>query len=42
MDSETFEQVGVEEDIFGEQAVYLSEGLGVVLNFHDGSAITGG
>ncbi|GAB4822133.1 hypothetical protein N2152v2_009179 [Parachlorella kessleri] len=41
MDLETFEQVAVDEDMFGEQAAYLAEGLELTLSFHDGSPVTG-
>lgn len=40
MDPESFEQVSVDAEVFGDQAAFLSEGLLLELNFYDGSPVT--
>ena len=39
MNPETYEQVAVSQDVIGEQAVYLQEGMPVMLSLHNGNAI---
>ncbi len=39
MNPETYEQVAVPEDIIGDQAVYLQEGMAVMLSTHNGVPI---
>ena len=39
MNPETYDQVAVHEDILGEQASYLQEGMKVMLSLHNGNAI---
>lgn len=41
MDPETYEQVAVDTDLFGEASDFLKEGLEVTLNFHKDEAVTG-
>ena len=39
MNPESYEQVAVPEDVIGDQAVYLQEGMAVMLSLHNGNAI---
>jgi elongation factor P len=39
MNSETYEQVPVSEDVIGDQAVYLQEGMKVMLSIFNGNAV---
>jgi elongation factor P len=39
MDMESYEQVGISADTVGEQAVWLTENMDVVIEFYDGKAI---
>ena len=39
MNPETYEQVAVSEEILGEQASFLQEGMAVMLSLHNGNAI---
>ncbi len=39
MNPETYDQMVVQEDIIGDQAVYLQEGMAVMLSTHNGVAI---
>ncbi|KAI7840227.1 hypothetical protein COHA_006009 [Chlorella ohadii] len=41
MDPETYEQVAVDTELFGEASDFLKEGLEVTLNFHRDEAVTG-
>ena len=41
MDPQSFEQVSVPRDIFGNSANYLVEGADVILSFHDSSPVSG-
>ncbi|PRW59876.1 Elongation factor P [Chlorella sorokiniana] len=41
MDPETYEQLAVDTDLFGEASDFLKEGLEVTLNFHKDEAVTG-
>ena len=42
MDPESFEQVAVSKDIFGPAAGFLAEGGEVILNYHEGTIVSGG
>src|SRR3712207_4128882 len=39
MNPESYEQVAVPEDVIGDQAAYLQEGMAVMLSLHNGNAI---
>jgi elongation factor P len=40
MNSETYDQVAVQDDIIGNQAVYLQEGMKVILSVFNGNAVS--
>jgi elongation factor P len=40
MDNETYEQIGVNADVVGENANFLKENENVTIMFHDGKALT--
>lgn len=40
MDAETFEQITVHKDMIGEPAVYLQEGMVVIVSSHEGEIIS--
>jgi elongation factor P len=40
MNSETYDQVAVQADVIGDQAVYLQEGMKVKLSIHEGMAVS--
>src|SRR5215475_9216223 len=39
MNAETYDQVAVPEDVIGDQAAYLQEGMKVTLSIHEGIAV---
>ncbi len=39
MDSETYEQISLHKDLVGESAVFLQDGMKIVLESHDGNPI---
>ena len=40
MDSESFEQYELDEELIGEQKVFLTEGMNVIINFHDSEILS--
>lgn len=40
MDSESYEQFGLDEEVIGEQAKYLKDGLKIIALFYEGNPIT--
>ncbi|MFQ5984054.1 MAG: elongation factor P [Alphaproteobacteria bacterium] len=40
MDTETYDQIGVDREMVGEQAVFLQEGMEVTIESHEGTPIT--
>jgi elongation factor P len=39
MNSETYDQIAVQEDVIGDQAIYLQEGMKVLLSVFNGNAV---